>query len=103
MSQTDLSFSAGISISFLSDIECGNKWPSSETISKIAAALKIESFSFFSPELRQPKENKVLIENNNKWKLSYTKFCNQKSLRKIFKGKYRAILEEKEIKREKEN
>lgn len=62
MSQADLSFSAGISIPFLSDIERGNKWPSPETISKIATALKIESLQLFSPELKQTEENKALIE-----------------------------------------
>lgn len=62
MSQADLAFDAGISIPFLSDIERGNKWPSPETISKIAQALKIKSFQLFSPNLKQTEENRVLIE-----------------------------------------
>ena len=61
MSQADLAFDAGISIPFLSDIERGNKWPSPETIAKIARALKIESYQLFSPSIRVNEENKELI------------------------------------------
>ncbi len=63
ISQADLAFEAGISIPFLSDIERGNKWPSAETISKIAQALKIKPFQLFVPNLNQTEENKALIEN----------------------------------------
>lgn len=62
MSQADLAFDAGISIPFLSDIERGNKWPSLETIAKIAKALHIESFQLFSPDFQQTDENKALIQ-----------------------------------------
>ena len=62
MSQADLAFDAGISIPFLSDIERENKWPSPETISKIAKALKIEFYQLFYPDSQMDKENKILIE-----------------------------------------
>ena len=62
MSHADLAFEAGISIPFLSDIERGNKWPSPETIGKIASALDIESYQLFSPNLKANEENKILIE-----------------------------------------
>jgi transcriptional regulator with XRE-family HTH domain len=60
-SQADLAFDAGISIPFLSDIERGNKWPSPETIAKIANALEIESYQLFSPKIQVDEENKELI------------------------------------------
>lgn len=61
MSQADLAFEAGLSIPFLSDIERGNKWPSPDTIAKIANALKIEAFVLFTPkETLDPKTNVTL-------------------------------------------
>ncbi len=62
MSQADLAFEAEISIPFLSDIERGNKWPSPETIGKIANALKIESFQLFTPNINLSEENKLLMK-----------------------------------------
>ncbi|MBR1403071.1 MAG: helix-turn-helix transcriptional regulator [Treponema sp.] len=61
MSQADLAFEAGISIPFLSDIERGNKWPSPETIGKIAEAFHIESYLLFLPNFYEKEENKILI------------------------------------------
>ena len=61
MSQEELAFNAGISIPFLSDIERGNKWPSPETVAKIATALKIEVFELFYPELMNDKNSSVFI------------------------------------------
>ena len=62
MSQADLAFDAGISIPFLSDIERENKWPSPETLSKIAGALKIEFYQLFYPDTQTNEESKMLIE-----------------------------------------
>ncbi len=61
MSQADLAFEAGISIPFLSDIERGNKWPSPETIEKIAGAFEIKSFQLFSPGIQQSDGQKELF------------------------------------------
>ena len=47
LSQADLAFDAGISIPFLSDIERGNKWPSPDTLAKLATVLGIELFELF--------------------------------------------------------
>jgi transcriptional regulator with XRE-family HTH domain len=41
-SQADLAENANISITFLSSIERGNKWPYPDTLSRIAEALDIE-------------------------------------------------------------
>ncbi|GHV90753.1 hypothetical protein AGMMS50268_12560 [Spirochaetia bacterium] len=52
-SQTDLAEKADISTNFLSDIETTKKWPSPETLEKIAKGLKIEALDLFKPELPQ--------------------------------------------------
>ena len=49
LSQADLAVDAGISIPFLSDIERGNKWPSPDTLAKLATVLGIELFELFVP------------------------------------------------------
>lgn len=61
MSQEELAFTAGISIPFLSDIERGNKWPSPETVAKIATAMKIEVFELFCPDLMKNANSSAFI------------------------------------------
>jgi len=46
-SQADLAETADISITFLSNIERGIKWPYPDTLIKIAQALKVEVFELF--------------------------------------------------------
>jgi transcriptional regulator with XRE-family HTH domain len=46
-SQADLAEQADISVTFLSDIERGNKWPYPDTISSLAKALDIEVHELF--------------------------------------------------------
>jgi len=55
-SQAVLAEKADISITFLSSIERGVKWPYPETIVKIAKALKIEEFELF-------RQNKSIIND----------------------------------------
>jgi transcriptional regulator with XRE-family HTH domain len=50
LSQLNLAFELGISITFLSDIENGKKWVSAQTLSQIAKTLKIEIYELFKPE-----------------------------------------------------
>jgi len=50
LSQLHLALELGISTTFLSDIETGKKWVSSQTLSLIAQALKIEVYELFKPE-----------------------------------------------------
>ncbi|GHV32218.1 hypothetical protein AGMMS4952_22210 [Spirochaetia bacterium] len=59
-SQADLAEKAGISITFLSDLERGNKWPYPDTLTSLAKALDIEVFEFFRPE-RMPDDMKTLM------------------------------------------
>jgi transcriptional regulator with XRE-family HTH domain len=49
LSQLNLALELGISTTFLSDIENGKKWVSSQTLSQIAKALKIEVYELFKP------------------------------------------------------
>jgi transcriptional regulator with XRE-family HTH domain len=48
----ELAEKADISMNFLSEIERGNKWPSSETLQKLADSLDVEVFELFRPEDR---------------------------------------------------
>jgi transcriptional regulator with XRE-family HTH domain len=48
-SQLELAKRANISMTFLSDIECGRKWPYPETLQNLAKALGAEVFEFFKP------------------------------------------------------
>ena len=50
ISQEELAEKAGISPPFLGSIERGEKWPSHETLTGIAAGLKVEAYDFFKPE-----------------------------------------------------
>jgi transcriptional regulator with XRE-family HTH domain len=56
MSQAVLAENAGISITFLSDIERGNKWPYMETLIYLAEALEVEVFELLKPETEVPDE-----------------------------------------------
>ena len=49
-SQADLAEKADISITFLSNIERGKKWPYPDTLVKIAKALRVEEFELFRRE-----------------------------------------------------
>ncbi|MCL1813489.1 MAG: helix-turn-helix domain-containing protein [Treponema sp.] len=49
-SQAELAEKAHISITFLSNIERGNKWPYPDTLVKIAKALNVEEFELFRQE-----------------------------------------------------
>jgi len=48
--QMELAEKANISMHFLSEIERGNKWPSSETLQNLAHALGAEVYELFRPE-----------------------------------------------------
>jgi transcriptional regulator with XRE-family HTH domain len=46
-SHSDLAEKADISITFLSDIELGNKWPHPDTLTSLARALDIDVYRLF--------------------------------------------------------
>jgi transcriptional regulator with XRE-family HTH domain len=63
LSQADLAEKAGISITFLSNIERGIKWPYPETLAGIAQALKIEVYELFKPDSAIDDAAKVKINS----------------------------------------
>jgi transcriptional regulator with XRE-family HTH domain len=63
-SQAELAKEANISTNFLSDIECGRKWPYPETLQNLAEALGVEVFEFFRPE---DSENPTIEEYINRF------------------------------------
>ena len=50
LTQHQLALKIHVSATFMSDIETGKKWVSSETLSTIAKALKVEIYELFKPE-----------------------------------------------------
>lgn len=64
-SQAELAENSDISIPFLSEIERGNKWPSPETLAKIANALNVPIQELFW-EKKSPKKERdyaVMVVN----------------------------------------
>jgi transcriptional regulator with XRE-family HTH domain len=58
LSQADLANKANISITFLSDIERGNKWPYPDTLTNIAKALNVPAYELFKLDEDMPPEAK---------------------------------------------
>jgi transcriptional regulator with XRE-family HTH domain len=63
-SQADLAENAGISVTFLSSIERGNKWPYPDTLANLALALDVDLFQLF-------KEGGTESVGTNKSELSH--------------------------------
>jgi transcriptional regulator with XRE-family HTH domain len=56
-SQAELAKKAHISLTFLSDIERGNKWPYPETLAGLAGALDIPVSMLFTQKQNTPEDN----------------------------------------------
>jgi transcriptional regulator with XRE-family HTH domain len=69
LSQANLAEKANISITFLSNIERGIKYPTSDTLSAIANGLDVEVFELFWHD-HSPAENRSLFE---RFKIDITK------------------------------
>jgi transcriptional regulator with XRE-family HTH domain len=69
LSQAALAEKADISITFLSNIERGIKYPTSDTIAAIANGLDVEVFELFRHD-HSPAENRRLFE---RFKIDITK------------------------------
>jgi len=61
LSQADLAEKANISITFLSNIERGNKWPYPETLSHLAESLQVDVYELFKPEIIPDDEHRQLF------------------------------------------
>jgi transcriptional regulator with XRE-family HTH domain len=59
-SQADLAEKAGISITFLSNIERGNNFPQTGTLCSLAKALDVEVWELFKPEEASDKQNSLI-------------------------------------------
>jgi transcriptional regulator with XRE-family HTH domain len=60
-SQADLAEKADISITFLSNIERGIKFPKADTLSRLAGGLDVEVYELFRPE-PVPTESRDLVD-----------------------------------------
>jgi transcriptional regulator with XRE-family HTH domain len=50
-SQAELAERGGVSVSYVGELEVGVKWPSAETLERLAAALHVQPYQLFlSPE-----------------------------------------------------
>ena len=81
LSQAALAEKAGISITFLSNIERGIKYPTSDTLSAIANGLKVEVFELFHHDY-SPVENRDLFE---RFKIDISKKVME-SLESVYKA-----------------
>ena len=81
-SQADLAEKADISITFLSNIERGLKFPKPDIISQIAEALEVEVFELFKKDI-VPNDNKKVI---NRFSEDISKKINQ-AMKEVF-GQY---------------
>ncbi|MDR1108551.1 MAG: helix-turn-helix domain-containing protein [Spirochaetaceae bacterium] len=79
LSQATLAERADISITFLSSIERGLKYPTSETLSGIANGLGVELYRLFQ-EIETPAEHRLLLE---RFKLDITQSV-MKSLEAVY-------------------
>jgi transcriptional regulator with XRE-family HTH domain len=61
LSQADLAEKADISITFLSDIERGNKWPYPDTVVNLAKALNVAVYELFKLESDISNDEKALM------------------------------------------
>ena len=68
-SQATLAEMAGISVTFISNIERGIKYPTSDTLSAIANSLEVEVFELFRHD-HSPAKNQALFE---RFKIDITK------------------------------
>jgi transcriptional regulator with XRE-family HTH domain len=65
LSQADLAAKAGISITFLSNIERGNNFPLAGTLCNLAKALGVEVFELFKGDLT-PSDSREMISQLSK-------------------------------------
>ena len=84
-SQMELAEKADISMNFLSEIERGNKWPSSETLQNLADSLDIEIYELFRADHQiNPKIGKY-IERFSRDVIIAVEESVKKSLRNVKK------------------
>jgi len=65
LSQADLADKAGISITFLSNIERGNNFPLARTLCSLAKALEVEVFELFRGDLVPSNSKEIMSQLSN--------------------------------------
>lgn len=65
LSQAALAEKANISVTFLSNIERGIKYPTSDTLSALANGLEVEPFELFRHD-HSPAQNRILFDRFKK-------------------------------------
>ena len=88
-SQMELAEKAEISMNFLSEIERGNKWPSSETLQNLADSLGIEVYELFKPVETDPDIGRHIERFSNDVMIAVQESV-KKSLQNI-KKQYRSL------------
>ena len=90
-SQADLAEKADISITFLSNIERGNKYPKPAVLSQIAGALEIEVYELFKINSEQ-KIKPVLVSNKNNIMLSRLSKVMTKKVNSTMEGVFKNFM-----------
>jgi len=60
LSQIDLAEKAGISVTFLSNIERGNNYPQAKTLCNLAEALNVDAWELFREERASAREQSII-------------------------------------------
>jgi transcriptional regulator with XRE-family HTH domain len=63
ISQLNLATELGMAPNFISDIECGKKWISPDTLSKLARALHVEPYQFFMQDQEIPDDTAAMLRS----------------------------------------
>jgi transcriptional regulator with XRE-family HTH domain len=76
-SQAELAEKANLSIPFLSQIEQGNKWPLSDSFTKIAEALNVEVWELFKTDKNTEDNIKFVLHLKSDVKNRFSKMVDE--------------------------
>jgi transcriptional regulator with XRE-family HTH domain len=77
LSQMALSVRAGLAHNFVNDIENSKKWPSPETIAKLARVLSVKPGDFFQANPLRPPEAEKIVSYLNHLKEDFVSVVNE--------------------------
>jgi transcriptional regulator with XRE-family HTH domain len=77
LSQMALSVRAGLAHNYVNDIENSKKWPSPETIAKLAEALEVEPGDFFQSNPLKPSETRQILTYLENFKETVSHFVGE--------------------------
>lgn len=76
LTQEKLAELADVSNTYIANIECGQTWVSDKTLEKIAAALHVDEYVLFVPEINTDQ----ITENISKQQELLSYLCNRKKM-----------------------